>query len=162
MQQAHGMKVRPNSGKNPGVLRAKTMRTSRHSSSTSRSGRSNSRTSVKSASRTSRRSAKSKASVTSKTSGRARSAGSSRRGSSNVPKRLLLSPAGTAQAKAKVVVEAAAEDVTTATRARPWGQKKGKGHKGSRDPSRPVAATDTGRDAVPCGSATQKSTWVPS
>ena len=37
-QQAYGTKVRPNSSKNPGVLRAKTLKTSRHSSLTSRSG----------------------------------------------------------------------------------------------------------------------------
>ena len=128
MQQAYGIKVRPNSGKNPGVLRAKTLRTSRQSSLTSKSGRSNSRTSVRSTSRASQRSARSQASVASKASGRARSTVGSRRGSSNVPKR-------TAQAKAKVVVEAATKDVTTATRARLQGQKNGKGHKSSRNPS---------------------------
>ena len=84
MQQAYGIKVRPHSGKNPGVVRAKTLRTSRQSSLTSRSGRSNSRASVKSTSRTNRRSAKSKASLSSKAEGRAKSTGSSRRSSSNV------------------------------------------------------------------------------
>ena len=84
MQQAYGIKVRPNSGKNPGVLRAKTLRTSRQSSLTSKSGRSNSRTSVRSTSRASQRSARSQASVASKASGRARSTVGSRRGSSNV------------------------------------------------------------------------------
>ena len=70
MQQACGIKVRPNSGKNLGVLRAKTLRTSRQSSLTFRSGRSNSRTSVRSTSRTSQKSARSEASVVSKASGR--------------------------------------------------------------------------------------------
>ena len=87
MQQACGIKVRPNSGKNLGVLRAKTLRTSRQSSLTFRSGRSNSRTSVRSTSRNSQKSARSEASVVSKASGRARSTGSSRRGSSNVPQK---------------------------------------------------------------------------
>ena len=84
MQQAYGLKVRPNSGKNAGILRAKTLRTSRQSSLTSKSGRSNSRTSVRSTSRASQRSARSQASVASKASGRARSTVGSRRGSSNV------------------------------------------------------------------------------
>ena len=120
MQQAYGIKVRPNSGKSPGVLHAKTQRTSKQSSLTSRSGRSNSRTSVKSIS---------------KTSGRARSAAVQGEAAAMSSKRALLSPAGTAQAKAKVVVEAAADDVTTATRARHRGRKNGKGHKSSRNPS---------------------------
>ena len=87
MQQAHGIKVRPNSGKNQGVLRAKTLRTSRQSFLTSKSGRSNSRTSVRSTSRASQRSARSQASVASKASGRARGTVGSRRGSSNVPQK---------------------------------------------------------------------------
>ena len=127
MQQACGTKVRPNSGKNPGVLRAKTRRTSRQSSLASRPGRSNSRASEKSTSRASQRSTRSKASVASKSSRRARSAGSSKREAAAMsPIRLLLSQTGTALAKAKVVVEAAAEDVTTATRARHRGQKTAK------------------------------------
>ena len=81
MQHACGIKVRPNSGKNPGVLRAKTLKTSRQSSLTSRSGRSNSRTSAKSSSRASHKSTKSKA------AGRAESAKSSRKGSRNVPQK---------------------------------------------------------------------------
>ena len=128
MQQAYGIEARPNSGKNPGVLRAKTLRTSRQSFLTSKSGRSNARTSVRSTSRASQRSARSQASKASKASGRGRSTVGSRRGSSNVHQR-------TAQAKAKVVVEAATKDVTTATRARLQGQKNGKGHKSSRNPS---------------------------
>ena len=104
MQQAHDSKVRPNSGKIPGVLRAQTLRTSRHNSLTSKSVRSGWRMSLKSTSRTSQRSAKAKASVNSRASGRAKSAG------------------GTARVKAKVVVEAAAEAVTVATGARHRGQ----------------------------------------
>ena len=87
MQQVYGIKNRPNSSKNPGVLHAKTLRTSRQSSLTSKSGRSNSRTSVRSTSRASQRSARSQASVVSKASGRARSTVGSRRGSSNVPQK---------------------------------------------------------------------------
>ena len=68
MQQAYGVKVRPNSGKNPGVLRAKTLRISRQISLTSKSGRSVSRTSVRSTSRASQMSARSQASVASKAS----------------------------------------------------------------------------------------------
>ena len=106
MQQTYGIKVRPNSGKNPGALRAKTLRSSRQSSLTSRLGRSNSRaTEVERFGdfkdfRACQECWESK-----------------ERQQQSPPKDHFFSPAGTALAKAKVVVEAAAEDVPTATRA---------------------------------------------
>ena len=104
----HDSKVRPNSGKIPGVLRAQTLRTSRHNSLTSKSVRSGSRMSLKSTSRTSQRSAKSKASVNSRASGRAKSAG------------------GTARVKAKVVSRQQQRLVAVATVGKTPGSKKSK------------------------------------
>ena len=124
MQQAYGVKVRPHSGKSSEVLHAKSLKTSRQNSLTSKSGRSNSRTSARSSSRASNKSTKSKASVKQYASGRAWSTGSSRRGSSNgLQKKSLLS---VARVKAKVAVEATAKAVAEMTEAKHRGQKTAK------------------------------------
>ena len=128
MQHAYGIKVRPNSGKNPGVLRAKTLRTSRQSSLASKSGRSNSRTSVRSTSRASQKSARSQASVASKASGRARSTVSSRRGSSNVPQKNRTG-------KSKGRGRGSNKGRDNSNKGKAPGSKNGKGHKSSRNPS---------------------------
>ena len=131
MQQAHGIKVRPNSGKNQGVLRAKTLRTSRQSFLTSKSGRSNSRTSVRSTSRASQRSARSQASVASKASkasGRAWSTVGSRRGSSNVSQKNRTG-------KGKGRGRGTNKGRDNSNKGKAPGSKNGKGHKSSRNPS---------------------------
>ena len=126
MQQAYGIKVRPNSGKNPGVLRAKTLRTSRQSSLTSMSGRSNSRTSVRSTSQASQRSARSQASEASKASGRTRSTVGSRRGSSSVHQKNRTGKGrGRGSNKGR----------DNSNKCKAPGSKNGKGHKSSRNTS---------------------------
>ena len=123
MQQAYGIKVRPN-----GVIRAKTLRTSRQSSLTSKSGGSNSRTNVRSTSRASQRSARSQASVASKASGRARSTVGSRRSSSNVPQK-------NSTGKGKGRGRGSNKGPDNSYNGKAPGSKNGKGHRSSRNPS---------------------------
>ena len=131
MQQAYSIKVKPNSSKNPGVLRAKSLKTSRQSSLTSKSGRSNSRTSARSSSRTSQKSTKSKASIKPNASGRARSTGSSRRGSSNgLRKKTSLSRKGKGKGRGRGNSRCRGKN----DRGKTPGSKNGKSHKSSRNP----------------------------
>ena len=120
MQHAYSIKVRPNSGKKPGVLRAKTSRTSRQSSLTSKSGRSTSRAS--------QRSARSQASVASKASRRARSTVGSRRGSSNVHQKNRTG-------KGKGRGRGSNKGRDNSNKGKAPGSKNGKGHNSSRNPS---------------------------
>ena len=155
MQQAYGIKVRPHSSKSYGVLRAKSLKTSRQNSLTSKSGRSNSRTSARSSSRASNKSTKSKASVKQYASGRARS--TSRRGSSNgLQKNTSLSRKGKGKGRGRGNSKCRGRN----DRGKTPGSKNGKGHKSSRNPSCHVVETGTDRDVVPFGSAIQKLTWV--
>ena len=132
IQQACGIKVRPNSGKSSGVLRAKSLKTSRQNSFTSKSGRSNSRTSARSCSRASSKSTKSKASVKQHASGRARSTGSSRRGSSNgLQKNTSLSRKGKGKGRGRGNSKSRGRN----DRGKTPRSKNGKGHKSSRNPS---------------------------
>ena len=152
MQHACGIKVRPNSGKNPEVLRAKSLKTSRQSSLTSRLGRSNSRTSAKSSSRASHKSTKSKA------AGRAKSAESSRKGSRNVTQKTT---SHNRKCKGKGRGRSNSQSRGRSTRGKTPGSKK-RQRPQEQPKSRLTCGGNRHRPRRPFGSATQKSTWVPS